>query len=277
MSEIINANEIMQSVGGAYAELESYQDKGYVETTFKPGTDAERVTKLTFETNFMRPNLFRFDWKDRLLEDSEERHHIIWCDGKAAYWKYPDQGKRRIKMPFVFPNTTRDLGFVIAAATGVSSGVAQTVSALLMPQLNGRRLSDLKDLELVGDREVKGESCYLIKHNDRDRINDETIIWISKSRFIVRKIEEDYVVGGSSDDGEQDETPTRAPFWSPRRYLEPLIEWLLLRQFGLTQSNMSEVPRRRKFKEFSVRRATFYETVEINQRVPKETFKGWIE
>lgn len=87
----------MQSVGGAYAELESYQDKGYVETTFKPGTDAERVTKLTFETNFMRPNLFRFDWKDRLLEDSEERHHIIWCDGKAAYWKYPDQESDELK------------------------------------------------------------------------------------------------------------------------------------------------------------------------------------
>lgn len=275
MSENNNPDEIMKALGRTYAQLESYQDKGYVETTFCPGTDEERITKLTFETFFLRPNLFRFNWTDRFSEDSEERHHIIWCDGKSAHWKYPEQEKRLISMPFSLPNATRDLGLAIAGATGISSGTAHTISALLIPDVGGNRLIDLRNLEYVDNGEVQGENCYHIQKTNTQK-KEETNLWISNSRLVVRKISMDYVLGGTREHDKEDEDLAKPPFWSPRRYIEPVIERLLLRQFGVKQYKKSEIPRKVAIvsKEFSVQSTTVYERVEINEDIPKGIFQG---
>lgn len=270
-AEHTNADEILKSLGSVYAELESYQDKGYVESIFHPGTEQERVTRLTFQTYFLRPNLFRFEWKDRFFDYSEEQHTIIWCDGKSAFEKYPEQKVKRIGMPFRCSNVTRDLGLIIAGATGVSKGAAHTVPALMMPDVGGRRIIDLKNVRYVDDGEVCGESCYRVENNDSNPRKNETIFWISKSRLIVRKISKDYVVGGSQSYVADFEA---APWWSPRRWFESLTEQLLFKQFGFKQCHMPVPPRRIVHsEEFSIKSATVYESVEINQGISKEIFK----
>ena len=65
----------------------------------------------------------------------------------------------------------------IAAATGISFGAIYNIPRMLMPNISGWSLTDLRDPMLVGVEMFEAEPCYRISGTGHD--GDPTEIWIS--------------------------------------------------------------------------------------------------
>ncbi len=81
----------------------------------------------------------------------------------------------------------------MAGATGVSSGTAHLVSALLMEEIDGHRLTNLNDWSYVGSEAVNGEECHHLHHSVRS-----SHIWVSKKRSVLLRMAEDYTLESGS-------------------------------------------------------------------------------
>jgi hypothetical protein len=243
MSAEINAQELMLQVGLAYSLLESYQDTGYVESLDAPGTADENQSRLTFSTFFRRPNLFRFEWNDRLHDKSPGETSTIWCDGKQAYSQGPWNDRASIG---------KGLSQCVTRATGVSRGTAQNISALLMSEIGGRRVTDLGSFESLGTELFAGEPCYRLHHD----APHETDLWISTSRSIILKIFEQYWVG----DG-----PDPAEWLRSNRFksFAAFFRWLRFRH-DFAQAVVPE--------PFHVIEQTHYTSVVLNAQIPDVAF-----
>jgi hypothetical protein len=75
----------------------------------------------------------------------------------------------------------------VAAATGISLGTAHNASRLLLPDaITGRRITDLDQAERLADDRVDGVVCFRV----HGRLSGDTItLWVSKSDFLLRRIE----------------------------------------------------------------------------------------
>ena len=170
------AKETLTQAAQVYASAESYLDEGLVLTTFID-SDGERVTQRPFNTAFVRPDRFRYEYRDR---GEESRKYIVGRDGERVrtWWHVGDRLREM-----------DDLSLALAGATGVSGGSAHTIPRLLMPDtIRGFVLTDLLDVELLGEEEVDGAACYKIQ--GRHPRADWQTLWIEKDRMLVRRIDQ---------------------------------------------------------------------------------------
>lgn len=174
----LTAKQILDRMAETYAGCKSYRDSGIVKTVFVKASGDDTVEK-PFTTAFIRPDIFRFEYKlvTNLLR--KKQRYIVWCKGKEVQtWWSIKPGIE--KQP--------SLGIAIAGATGVSGGSAHTVPALLLPEeIGGRRLTDMKDAKRVDDTKLDEVACFRIQ----GRYNSGTPItlWLEKKTFLVRRID----------------------------------------------------------------------------------------
>ncbi len=175
----ITAQSIIEKMAAQYANASSYQDIGVVEDVKGEG-GGQRETVIKFKTFFARPHFFRFEWTDRSIVTSEERLNVIWNDGKQtySYYSWGDAGVEK----------KEDLSLGIAGATGISRGAAHVIPALLMEEVSGFRLTETKNVSLLGEEKFEGEDCYIVRgyHPHNFPID----MWISKRDFLLRKVKE---------------------------------------------------------------------------------------
>ena len=238
-----NADDVLTRVGEAYRSFESYSDVGKMETLWHPGTDKERLSKLSFSTYFKRPNLFRFEWCDYSPEPRlPDRVNIIWSDGKHCYTKYCFNDK---------PHWVKDLSLMVGGAAGVSSGTAPAIAILLTDQISGHKLTNLKAPGYVGSEVVEGEECHHLNHSF-----DGTEIWVSKARSIVLRIDKDYVIEAGSSARKMKNDRFRSFGW--------FMLWLVNSAIELTRKNRSE--------NLHVSSTTTYRDVITNADIPDKIF-----
>jgi len=174
------ADTVLAQVGLTYRDLKSYSDKGFMESRDDSDSTETDIRKLTFSTHFRRPNFFRFEWR----YSDRGAVNVIWCDGRSTFAKYSYENKAR---------HVDNLSRAIAGATGVSGGTAQTVSCLLMEEVGGRKLTDMKNSVYLGAEIVNGEDCHHLQ-----LANGERHIFISKSKSTVLRIDENYIIAAGS-------------------------------------------------------------------------------
>ena len=114
-----------------YAGMRCYQDRGMVLTTFAGALHANEVS---FATYFRRPNYFRFEWSTHHPYEGLRHirtHRVLWSIKKGVflYSSRTDSIEQK-----------KSISLAIAGATGVSSGSAQRVLSLLMPEIGGDTL-----------------------------------------------------------------------------------------------------------------------------------------
>jgi hypothetical protein len=250
------AMDIVKQMAATYAALDSYQDSGYVQTTFSPGTTNGHVSLRPFKTYFRRPNLFRFEWTDRFGPDSPERFHTIWCDGKIAYEKYPDEKIKNVRRSIWHgrKGVQDDLSLAIAGATGVSGGSAHNVSSMLM-NVGGFRYCNATAASLTGESTVDSERCLLVKLSDSRR--DEQLS-ISVERNILRKISDDYILEPLKE--------IKALESGRFKSINGFRSWIMLRKYHANRSHLSQ--------PLHVVGETVYESVLLNPDIPIETFNS---
>ena len=165
------AKQIVERIAEEYAKCKSYRDSGVVKTIFIR-TDRKRTVEKPFTTAFVRPDRFRFEYKDK------GRRYIVWCKGNDVQtWWDVTPG---IKKP-------ESLGLALAGATGVSSSSAHTVPALLIPdEVGGRRLTDITEAKRIEDANLDKVDCFRIQGQF---VGSPMTIWVDKNTFLVRRID----------------------------------------------------------------------------------------
>jgi len=174
------ADTVLAQVGLTYRGFKSYSDRGFMESRDDPDSAETDIRKITFSTLFRRPNLFRFEW----TYSDREGINVIWRDGENAFAKYSYESKA---------SHIENLSRAIAGATGVSGSTAHTVPSLLMEEVSGRKLTDMKNTVYRGNEIVHGEECHHLQG-----ANKEQHIFISKAKSIVLRIDNDYVITAGS-------------------------------------------------------------------------------
>lgn len=182
-NEDYTADQLLKDTADVYADCQSYRDTGVVTTRYIEQSDVT-IEEKTFSTAFVRPDRFRFEY---LHQDDR---YIIWRDGSdVRQWSTYSQQIATIDT----------LALAIAGATGVSSGSAHNVPALLLPDdipglkltemEDGRRIDNAwldQDGEPVTEDQADSTECYRIEGQWSD---DPMVLWIDRRTLLVRRIE----------------------------------------------------------------------------------------
>jgi hypothetical protein len=168
----LSPQAILGRMAEAYAECRSYRDTGLVRSTFVDRGRTSTAEK-PFATAFERGGGFRYEFTDK----ATGHRFVAWRDGGdvRVWWD-------------VRPGVERpaSLDLAIAGATGISSGSAHTLPALLLAELSGRRLTDLQSLKRLDDGTLGGAACYRIEGTLGDQ---PMTVWIDRQTFLVRRID----------------------------------------------------------------------------------------
>ena len=175
-----DARAILDLMGKTYAGAGSYEDEGEVVTRFSSWWGKRTVSK-PFETRFVRPGLFRYQYKDR--PDgwfSGPNLYVIWSDAAPKVAKTWWTLRPEVEI--------RSLDHALAAAAGVSSGTSMNVPGLLMPEIWSRSyLLQLEGARTIGEGASEGIPCRKVA--GRSRGGGRVTLWVDKRTHLLRKIE----------------------------------------------------------------------------------------
>lgn len=202
----ITAADIIRRMAQTYGSSESYIDEGLVKSVFI-SKDGTRTIEKPFRTAFVRPDRFRFEFREKEKRGILSRfidfkgggnpHYIAFKDGKNAkvYWNIGPKIASKI-------NT---LSEALAAATGISSGAARSVPTMLIPSESQFRNAIIYyNPQRIEDAVIDGVDCFQISDpTDYRRLT----LWIGKKDFLLRKIFREQAFS----DFESEETTTYEP------------------------------------------------------------------
>ena len=200
----MNPEQILAAMVEMYASCSTYRDTGRVTITW---LRAGHTSIRPFETAFVRPDRFRFEFRAQHFDGCPWDRYLVWAGaGRVRTWWD------------VRPEEQESLGLALAGATGVSGGSAHKIPNLLMSEeVGGRRLTDLVELVSLGDAELGEVTCYRLQGRPRhypvdpaefERLRDEVFretghrlpwptpsdrvltLWIDRGTLLLRRIEE---------------------------------------------------------------------------------------
>lgn len=178
-------NSVIDNTEANYASLPVYLDSGKVVSSFynmpKPFSSG-----LLFKTAYKKTGEYNFEFHNM----GNDRLHIVNRDnnGKVSVWS----GATASNI------TDKSFSLALAGATGISSNAVGIITDLLIPGVRHARTKNifytLTDAKLESSEVIDGRPCFKLK--GQNKIGDGyTIIWISKSDHLIRKVENDHGVG----------------------------------------------------------------------------------
>jgi outer membrane lipoprotein-sorting protein len=177
----LTAQQVLDKMADTYATCKSYRDSGVVTNDFgpRPGSGAtypRHVDVKPFRTAFVRPDRFRFEYDDT----TPEKPYIICAKaGDVRTWWHIKPGEEK----------QTSLEMAVAGATGVSSGSAHTIPALLLPQkVGGRRLTALTELKRLPDEGLEQTPCFKLEGKFA---NTPMTLWLDKATFLLVRMVQD--------------------------------------------------------------------------------------
>jgi outer membrane lipoprotein-sorting protein len=173
--DALTAKQILDRMAKAYAECKSYRDAGVVKTVIVQA-DGKWTVEKPFSTVFVRPDRFRFEYTES--QGGRDLHDIVWRKGKEVQtWWDVKPGIEKAE----------SLGLALAGATGVSSGSAHTVPALLLSdEVGGRRLTDMTEAKRIEDATLQKVDCFRIEGKFGE---SPMTLWLDKKTFLVLRID----------------------------------------------------------------------------------------
>ncbi len=173
-----DANALVERLQSLYGSCKAYSDRGQV-TSILPREEGDQLIHYqTFSTAFVRPDKFRFEFRDRFPEGQFGRY-VVWREGALVKtWWYAHNPTVKVE---------EALGLGLAGATGVSHGAAVTIPQLLMPkEVGARGLFEDTSAEVVGSEECQGRDCVKIQTVG----SSGHFVWVEMASGLVVRIEE---------------------------------------------------------------------------------------
>ena len=177
------ATQILNEMAARYAGCSSYRDIGEVLTVFTElGPDEHRRRSARpFKTLFIRPDRFRFEFRERTIGPEEEWDRTVIVahgDVVQTHWANgPDRPER-------------SLGRSLAGATGISGGSAHTVPCMLLrEEVRGFHLTQLHDVTLDGQEVLDGVECYVLQGTHPSSRQARTL-WVGCEHLLLMRMYE---------------------------------------------------------------------------------------
>ena len=185
----LDAAGILESMAATYGAASSYLDSGQVEEVVQ--TQGMTITTgRPFSIAFVRPDRFRFQFTDpngmRLDSGRNSNVAIVWRDGDAvqSWWDLN---------PTAVQN--QSLAVALTGPDAISRGAARHTPALLMPgEIDGPRLSGMANAVRLEDVSCGENRCFVI---EGDYAGNRQRIWVDQGSFLLRRMEQDFVVRSS--------------------------------------------------------------------------------
>ncbi len=171
----LTANKIMNRMSEVYGNSRSYSDSGVVRIVFIH-PDRKYTVEKPFTTAFIRPDRFRFEYREKKQYVGEQRF-IVHLQGNDVqmYWDVDKELKYE------------SLDRAIASAAGVSGGSAIRIPAMLLPsEITWRRAIRFRQPKRLGDDVLDGVDCFRISDVVLGAI--PTTIWIDKKTYLLKKV-----------------------------------------------------------------------------------------
>lgn len=173
-----NARAYLEAVHAHHRALPAYSDTGWSRplSPRQPGV-------CRFETRYLGPGLFRFAF-ERPHPFPPLKHivsrSVVGHDGDSAYLHTQD-GSRPATL-----SRPGSLDLAVAMATGISSGTAHTIGALLLAEVGGWNLLDLRRLRFRRQRIVAGVRCVCVSglHPRGGRVS----AWFGADDMLLRRL-----------------------------------------------------------------------------------------
>jgi len=175
----LTARQILDRMANTYQNCKTYRDSGSVKIVFVD-SGGKRAVERPFTTAFVRPDQFRYEYKDKVSGERPYDRYIVWAKGKEvkSWWDVAPGVKR-----------PESLGLALASATGVSGGSAHNIPALLLPkEVGGGRLNELTALKRLDDARLDDAVCFRVQGNYGQV---PRIIWIDQSSFLIRRVDQE--------------------------------------------------------------------------------------
>ena len=175
----LKAQDVLDRMAAAYAGCKSYIDSGVVETVFDVPDGKQQTEVRPFTTAFVRPDQFRYEFT--MKGGGPARHFVVWRRDKdlQIWWDFnlSDEQRKAYR---------KSLSSALAGAAPLSDGSANTIPALLLPkEVEGRRLTDLKEAKRIEDDKIDKVECFRIQGKYADT---PMTLWIDQKTFLVRRI-----------------------------------------------------------------------------------------
>ena len=187
---------LIQQVNNHYRSAATYRAEGKALTRIlQPESGTETAVGVSFRMWLGRPGLYRIEWTEhRNLGKTESG--AVWNDGDGPYLYLGTSGG--------YTRMSSD-PIALAAATGVSLGVAHTIPSLFFEFRDTTGLLDRLQSPVLEASEVVDETpCHVVAASLPSGL--EYRLWISKDEPILIQVEN--LLGGSS---ETDAVPESTP------------------------------------------------------------------
>lgn len=181
----MDAIEIISRVQANYGACSSYRDKGSVSRTADDGQRHE----IDFETYFIRPDWFRFDWirPHSCSNPGESVRHwfTIRSNGPLASARYlwvRDSGNKKQ----IISDSAVTLPMAVAAGASTSHGVVAWVYQLLFPAGSPSEASLFTGASELMPQIAAWYSadCYVIRGSCS---SGDLELWVDREQFAIRR------------------------------------------------------------------------------------------
>ena len=162
------AASVLSTVADRYRSLPAYSDTGTVSSA---------VASVEFETAFKRGTYLHFAYSDILPGRTRQvMARVTWDQGHLDFWTLVNAPP---------PPTLR---LAIAALTGISSGSAHTIPALLLPEeVGGWIPTDLKAPEFAETEVISGIECLHVRGRHPRFPDKLSSLYVDPSTWLVRR------------------------------------------------------------------------------------------
>jgi len=203
-SFVPRVEDVNESIKAAYLGCASYRDSGEVAVTITTNEERrKRTTMQRFTTAFVRPDRFRFEYREVALVDDEGDRYLIHSEPglRRSWWT-------------LRPGTVDEHSSVlraIAGAAGVSHGVTRIVPSLLFAREFPKQLGLIHDLDsfVALDDYLEGHPCIKLERHtphvppplQRPQTSEELdsraettgeTYWVDATTFLLRRIDEEH-------------------------------------------------------------------------------------
>lgn len=168
-----SAQDILEKMASQYEKAKSYEDTGVVKYVSGDPSAVNKVL-VNFKVYYSHPRMFRFEWLMGAAKGAGV--NVIRYDGRNAYRSSSRQAEGA-------GETLRD---AVSAATGVSGRAAQTFSRLLLKDVWGGDVAELKEVSLMREEPFQGTNCYVL--GGQLAAGERTELWIGKEDYLIRKV-----------------------------------------------------------------------------------------
>jgi outer membrane lipoprotein-sorting protein len=182
--QVLSVDQLIDATLASYTKAGSYRDTGVALTLEHEKGKWREAARIEFTTTFKRPSSLLMELHEK--SPGHEERSLLWSDGKSHRWWSSFDKKTR---------NEDSLELALVALSGNSSGVSETVPALLMPYDDVKPVfGTMRRLKLLPPEAVDGELCHRLEGAVEE--GTTLTVWIDQRTYMIRQILEENVVEG---------------------------------------------------------------------------------